>query len=869
MAFMKKLSHLLEPGKIVASVNGGLYRILSKVASADGVRFKLGNLKGKPVTVPNFHPLPMEMLHFANWLKLALNSEFDTYVKECIREAGLPVDDKMHWGKWFSRMFVPRLYSKDPEVIDEVVHNTIINVLLTRRVLDPENPKGFHYAIKNFDTKVQKLPEDKQVTKFLISSFLFRVADANKYIKTVVFQEDADSMIQGEEGGEERNILDTAENAIEPDFDHSEAEASVRHFRKLFHEWLFSQKSGETRAKEFAKNIIALFDLYWYFISKGEGDEFYATEIYPKWHELTGASYSTLAEHLRLLPGLIEKFVSHNKHNLGDSNIFVLIVDEIKKTRDEIPMPKLPEKKPTHKHQHASKTAAELAQSIITRFASQYPLSYYQEIPTPGKKCEDCPIHEAKGAGYRIGGRWLCKYHAELANDRKTAAAPAPAPDDASRKECCGSVTQYHRSNCPEYNKNLIDTLDILSSLPKRAANHTVYCGECKQTTSHTEFPEDKLKCDVCGTLRSKDSTSNDPNRHQEKHSSANALEYILYDACPTHYTVRVMNGHDTIDAYNGGNNYQDSTSSISRVDPYAASFEKMLEWAQKTAEEMGLERGITNISRDEDLLAEEREIAGMDFTSEDNSELKSMGIKSASEATELSIPDAIKQVIGSGLFESSESPHFSWHGCDHCANGLGNDVYDCKGYMSLEDAQAGEDNLLEFELCGQCLNDLYYGHERTDKTAAAPVAMPQQQVQKQQQQIQKQQQQIQQQVNGTPPTAVVEEPNAPMRRTVLPELPNATLHMAKLKTEDPNAMDDVQALLDFKKQNQIAGHRTLVPVFEHGQWYVTCSFCDGMWAVVDAEGSDTFQSLDLEVLDPGDDSCFEEDEVKTPILNT
>jgi hypothetical protein len=35
------------------------------------------------------------------------------------------------------------------------------------------------------------------------------------------------------------------------------------------------------------------------------------------------------------------------------------------------------------------------------------------------KKCDDCPIHHEKPAVDRIGGRWLCKYHAELALDRK------------------------------------------------------------------------------------------------------------------------------------------------------------------------------------------------------------------------------------------------------------------------------------------------------------------------------------------------------------------------------------------------------------------------------------------------------------------
>lgn len=71
------------------------------------------------------------------------------------------------------------------------------------------------------------------------------------------------------------------------------------------------------------------------------------------------------------------------------------------------------------------------------------------------------------------------------------------------------------------------------------------------------------------------------------------------------------------------------------------------------------------------------------------------------------STPQLIEQVIGSGLFSFDDESHFSWQGCEHCANGLGANVYDLQGFRSLEDR-----TLHEFEICSDCINSLYYGTE-------------------------------------------------------------------------------------------------------------------------------------------------------------
>jgi len=69
--------------------------------------------------------------------------------------------------------------------------------------------------------------------------------------------------------------------------------------------------------------------------------------------------------------------------------------------------------------------------------------------------------------------------------------------------------------------------------------------------------------------------------------------------------------------------------------------------------------------------------------------------------------PRLIEQVIGSGLFSFDDEPHFSWQGCEHCADGLGATVYDLQGYRNLADLE-----LYEFRVCADCIHRLYCGTE-------------------------------------------------------------------------------------------------------------------------------------------------------------
>ena len=76
----------------------------------------------------------------------------------------------------------------------------------------------------------------------------------------------------------------------------------------------------------------------------------------------------------------------------------------------------------------------------------------------------------------------------------------------------------------------------------------------------------------------------------------------------------------------------------------------------------------------------------------------------------ELTFPKIIRQIISNELFECSEELHFSWDGCDYCSPNIGNTVYSFKGYLDLKESQTtGRDNLYEFQICGECLIQLYF----------------------------------------------------------------------------------------------------------------------------------------------------------------
>jgi hypothetical protein len=67
-----------------------------------------------------------------------------------------------------------------------------------------------------------------------------------------------------------------------------------------------------------------------------------------------------------------------------------------------------------------------------------------------------------------------------------------------------------------------------------------------------------------------------------------------------------------------------------------------------------------------------------------------------------------LERVVYGGLYSTKdEEPYFSSLGCEvnihpEC-RGLAGTVEDASGYASIEDAQAGPENIYEFRICSEC----------------------------------------------------------------------------------------------------------------------------------------------------------------------
>ena len=194
-ADLRKFSRL-EPGQVVATIDGSAYRVKSKIATPDGVVFKLANLQGKPVPTPaDFRPVGLAMAHLASWMRyhLAFNRDFDLYVNSYIEQYNNGHPDKplpypighdgkpFRWSKWFQGAISPKLHTpvtgeEGQEIKDEAIHEMLFTTLGKRRVLDQ-----FAAKTKSLGANPQNLAT--KLTDFLISSFTYMLREMNQNIK--------------------------------------------------------------------------------------------------------------------------------------------------------------------------------------------------------------------------------------------------------------------------------------------------------------------------------------------------------------------------------------------------------------------------------------------------------------------------------------------------------------------------------------------------------------------------------------------------------------------------------------------------------------------------------------------------------------
>jgi hypothetical protein len=360
-ADLSKLSHL-EPGRLVRGLDGSVFRVASKVRTPDGTVLKLANLQGKPAQTPaDFRPVTLSMARLASWMRyhLAYNRDFDLYINSYIEqwnnahpdEKPIPYpigrDGKpMQWAKWFQAAIAPKLHTpvKGPDadaLRDEAIHEMLFTVLGKRNILDQ-----FRKKIKSFRDETKNADEARQITDWLVSSFMYRIGDMQEKINEGTHAEEVSMWQPGTEEGDEGeiNILDTEEHGVEPDALAAEEEREIARFRDGFEKWL------KTRLKpDVAENFLALFDLNWEVVkdtaepsieeerrTKKEKEqrsrwEVKREELEKGWAERTGMSFGALKEYKGRLPGLMRDYITENAAALGESSVFPSLIKQIEK----------------------------------------------------------------------------------------------------------------------------------------------------------------------------------------------------------------------------------------------------------------------------------------------------------------------------------------------------------------------------------------------------------------------------------------------------------------------------------------------------------------------------------------------------------
>lgn len=112
----------------------------------------------------------------------------------------------------------------------------------------------------------------------------------------------------------------------------------------------------------------------------------------------------------------------------------------------------------------------------------------------------------------------------------------------------------------------------------------------------------------------------------------------------------------------------------------------------------------------------------------------------------------------------------------------------------------------------------------------------------------------LQREVNGLPPRPVKMCNSCQSEQPIVEEDGEATCLLCGsddigLKSERNTA--EIEGEVSELDPDDGHEHEALNAHFEHGQWWLTCGSCGASWSVVDVN-----ESLDLERIDQGDESC-------------
>lgn len=265
----------------------------------------------------------------------AYNADFDLYVKEAIRMAGLPVDEDMNWSSYLEKAY--KSISNDPEVRDEAAHHQIIIHL-------------YHLeTLKKFDPSKSPAPNEplaKQVTIYLKQMFSHSVSKARDWVRKnfgygkQIKDESGETREFGrevqpdyiDESGESRSIFDTQDFGVTDDMSEMEGQEDIEEFKKEFEPFL-KKRFG----KIVSPNMIVLFDLL---LNNSEDDK---RDLYTKFNEITDKSESYFKKAIINLRSAMSEFAESSE--ISPSNKIIKLINAYKSEllniqEEEVPMSK-------------------------------------------------------------------------------------------------------------------------------------------------------------------------------------------------------------------------------------------------------------------------------------------------------------------------------------------------------------------------------------------------------------------------------------------------------------------------------------------------------------------------------------------------
>lgn len=250
-ANLKVLSRQVTPGRLVHTLDATYY-VKSASTTANGNQFVLTNFGGqRNLTASELSDIymPKGVARLA-FMRLAYDSELDTFVKAAIQQAQLPVDKKQNWAKWLQGAIAPNILTSSEEAKDEVIRDVLTDLLFEDQILTTK----FNFRTDGGD-------EAQQVTAFLKHAIRWKLDEANRILQKR-YRKPSDVGFVPEMGtnseGEEVNILEnTADTRNELRMEESEVGYDAASIREGFHAWL---QEVETDPKE-VYAIITMFDV--------------------------------------------------------------------------------------------------------------------------------------------------------------------------------------------------------------------------------------------------------------------------------------------------------------------------------------------------------------------------------------------------------------------------------------------------------------------------------------------------------------------------------------------------------------------------------------------------------------------------------